>query len=388
MLKEYKINENITLKLENNKTNIYIKGELFLQCKFLLMNILVEEPNLYERIDSIDDAAETLDNSLQGTEGIRGNKYISEEEEFWAHCSNLQSWYEHEYNTKLLHSNLSFPLLKKLREIGDPLAKERFKEEIANRFFSGSSKIQDFLLEEGYLDLLSKVELLSLIKDSDIITELENSIGAPMRINTRYYPHPYGFVVENGVVTYLSLDNRGLKTVPDIIRELSSLEGLILTRNSLVSLPDWTVEFSQLEYLDVSNNKLEKIPDSIGSLHKLKCLKLNNNKLRRLPNSIGNLLHLKYFSAIENNMIHLPETIGKLIMLEELIIPTNLLETLPESIENLSSLKTLHISENPIKKLPSSINNLENLKALFLKGIDKNAWNLTYYMEKRIKIYN
>ena len=37
---EFKINKYITLKLENCKTNIYVEGELFNQCKFLLLNIL------------------------------------------------------------------------------------------------------------------------------------------------------------------------------------------------------------------------------------------------------------------------------------------------------------------------------------------------------------
>ena len=56
-MKEYTINENIALKLENNKTNIYIKGELFLQCKFLLINFPAEENDFLDEIKSIDDAA-------------------------------------------------------------------------------------------------------------------------------------------------------------------------------------------------------------------------------------------------------------------------------------------------------------------------------------------
>ncbi len=42
-MKEFNVNEYITLKLEDGRTNIYIKGELFRQCKFLLLNIPVEE---------------------------------------------------------------------------------------------------------------------------------------------------------------------------------------------------------------------------------------------------------------------------------------------------------------------------------------------------------
>lgn len=33
-MREFKVNEYITLKLEGGKTNIYVKGQLFNQCKF------------------------------------------------------------------------------------------------------------------------------------------------------------------------------------------------------------------------------------------------------------------------------------------------------------------------------------------------------------------
>lgn len=62
---------------------------------------------------------------------------ITPEEEFWGHCSNLQAWVENNYDTRLLHSNIAFPLLKKLTEAGDPNTNKVFKEEIARRFESG-----------------------------------------------------------------------------------------------------------------------------------------------------------------------------------------------------------------------------------------------------------
>ncbi len=39
---EYKINEFLSVKLENNKTYIYVQGKKFLQCKYLLLNIKPE----------------------------------------------------------------------------------------------------------------------------------------------------------------------------------------------------------------------------------------------------------------------------------------------------------------------------------------------------------
>ncbi len=368
-MNEFKVNKYLTIRLENKKSNIYIKDELFQQCKVLLINIPVEEMSPFTKIESIDDAAEMLDSSL---EEIGGYHYsITPEVEFWAHCSNLQVWFENDYNTRLLHSNLAFSLLQKLSEIGDPLAKKRYREEVAERFVYGNESIQSFLIDEGYIDVLSREEFLTLIKDGDIIGKLEMSIGASMEINTRLYPHSYGFVVENGVIKWLSLDNRGLNRVPEIVKELKLLEGLTLSRNFLETLPDWIDNFDHLQVLDVSYNQLKEIPESIGNLGKLKQLKLQNNKLKRLPSSIGNLAQLEVLFAHENLIEILPESIGKLVALKDLGLGDNLIKTIPESIVTMRSLESLDIGENPIKELPHSILYLKNLRSVFLKGLDE-----------------
>ncbi|TFF88388.1 MAG: hypothetical protein EU549_03150, partial [Promethearchaeota archaeon] len=155
--KKFKINEHLTLKLEDNRTNIYVHGELFRQCSFLLLNIPVEDIPKFDNIQSIDEVAELLDKSLEG-EG-RYNLDIDPSTEFWGHCSNLQVWYEHDYDTRLLHSNLAFPLLKKLADAGDMLAKAKFREEIARRFLSGNFNTIYSLLQERYLKILAPEEI-------------------------------------------------------------------------------------------------------------------------------------------------------------------------------------------------------------------------------------
>lgn len=79
--------------------------------------------------------------------------------------SNLQVWVECEYDTRLLHRNIAFPLLEKLTEAGDPLAKKRFKEEIAKRYSSKNPTVIKFLELEGYLKYLSNEEMASLKED-------------------------------------------------------------------------------------------------------------------------------------------------------------------------------------------------------------------------------
>ena len=121
-MNSFKINNFITLKLEDGNTNIYIKNQLYTQCKFLLLEIPVDDSKAIEEVDSVDEAAERLDASLEPIDENVENK-IPPEAEFWGHCSNLQVWYENNYNSRLLHRNLAFPLLKRLTNEGDPKAK-------------------------------------------------------------------------------------------------------------------------------------------------------------------------------------------------------------------------------------------------------------------------
>lgn len=130
--KIFKVNEYITLKLENRKTNIYIKDKKFIQCKKLLLNYYTRNINYILKADSVDN----LKRYYKRIEGEKQKKYkILPETEFWAHCSNLQTWHENNYDTNLIHSNIGFPLLKALEKEGDIRAKRVIKEEVIKRIF-------------------------------------------------------------------------------------------------------------------------------------------------------------------------------------------------------------------------------------------------------------
>jgi len=160
-LQEFKVNDFITLKLEGNNTVIYVDGKEFKHCKYLLLKIPIDEIETFETIESIDEAAEKLDKSME-----RRNKKVDvpPATEFWGHCSNLQAWSENNYDTRLLHSNLSFPLLKKLTKAGDLKAQKVFKDEIAERFSSGHSTVMKYLTVRGYLSYLNDEELKTLFE--------------------------------------------------------------------------------------------------------------------------------------------------------------------------------------------------------------------------------
>lgn len=164
--KEFRINEHIVLKLEFKKTNIYIENRLFRQCKYLFINIPQDNDRQLE-VTSIDDAAETLSSKLE--KDLRPRQIgMSSEQEFWGHCSNMQAWAENDYDTRLIHRSLAFPLLKELADRGDIIAKKRFEYEISTRFAEGSDQVRTYLMKEEYLDYLDVEELKVLQKGSTV----------------------------------------------------------------------------------------------------------------------------------------------------------------------------------------------------------------------------
>jgi len=159
---EFKVNDFITLKLEEDRTVIYVNERRFRICNYLL-NIPVDQANNFDYINSIDEAAEKLDHSQHYK--FRQSFKIDPATEFWGHCSNIQAWVENNYDTRLIHRNLSFPLLKKLSDLGDPTAKIVFIDEIIKRIKSGFEPVIMYLIEERFLDYLNEDELNFIQED-------------------------------------------------------------------------------------------------------------------------------------------------------------------------------------------------------------------------------
>ena len=180
---EKQINQYITLKLEHGRTFIYVNGRRFIQCIRLVLNIRKQDIPMYDEIESIDEAANVYKNHIyqnrivQGPMAapVRGQSHdITPEQEFWGHCSNLQAWVENEYDTRILMSNISFPLLRELSRAGDPVAKRVYKEEIAVRLESGYPSVVQYLLAQGYLGEFSPDEFETILESTGLIQKLSS----------------------------------------------------------------------------------------------------------------------------------------------------------------------------------------------------------------------
>lgn len=163
----FKINDHLSLRLENDKTNIYVGGRLFSQCKYLLLDISKGKSTELKKIDSIDEAEAKLNKRMEHDHSI-----ITSKTEFWGHCSNLQAWYESNYDTRILHRNIAFPLLRELVKEGDILARKVFKQEVAKRLESGYPSVVLYLIEEDYLNSLSHEELDAVLDNPRFLKNL------------------------------------------------------------------------------------------------------------------------------------------------------------------------------------------------------------------------
>ena len=96
----------------------------------------------------------------------------------------------------------------------------------------------------------------------------------------------------------LDLSGLRLKTLPDSIRQLTSLTDLLLNGSDFNSLPDVIQHLKNLEVLWIHDTKLACLPDWIGNLDKLEELRIGNRywekkQLTALTDSVGQLANLK-----------------------------------------------------------------------------------------------
>ena len=384
-MQEFIINEFITLKLEDGKTNIYVLGKKFIQCKYLLLNIPAQDLNLYDEINSIDEAAEKLDKSLERSNPKSFEIEVPREVEFWGHSSNLQVWAEHGYDTRFIHSNLAFPLLKKLTEVGDIKAKRIFKDEIGKRFEMGSDSVRQFLALEGYLDYLSREEMWSVMPNQSevrILRVIEKEAGAEFKFCSDGMevfiwgdePNQLAFSIKDSHVKRIEFFNFNILSVAKwenifaMLGKLEALKELHLPHNNLKSIPDSVRRIKNLEVLHLNNNELKNIPEDIGDLEKLIWLVLKYNMIKKLPESIGKLQLLRILNLHHNQLVELPNSIGNLKFLKKLNLENNRLEKLPDTIIEMESLAQFALSSNLLSDLPKKMIKMKSLRSIGLVG--------------------
>jgi len=353
VIREFKVNDCITLKLEYVKgdidvkpgwsTVIYVKGKRFKQCKYLLLNIQIDDISSFDKIQSIDEAAEEIRNRLlkknENNDWLEDDESVEKippEVEFWGHCSNMQVWHESNYDTRLLHRWLAFPLLKELTKAGDPIAKKVFKEEIAKRYASGHPSVVGFLKHSGYLNYLSPEEVSSIIDD---IKSKE--------VKTEYVAYKRK-ICEYMINGRLNLRKSGIEDISDIegLDSLKNLRILDLSYNNISEIKGLE-NLENLEFLKIHNNKISEIK-GLEKLKNLRTLFLQDNQITEIK-GLETLQSLENL-ALHNNKISEIKGLRNLHKLENLGLASNLIPTkIIEELGGLNSLGGVKISQNFVK---------------------------------------
>jgi hypothetical protein len=395
----FRINKYLSLKLRDGRTYIYVGGRKFMQCSYLILNIPADKLKALETIRSIDEAAERV-KSFRWDGKINIRDTIPPETKFWGHCSNLQAWAEHGYDTDLLHFNLSFPLLKELSEAGDPKAKKVFKQEIARRFREGTVQVKTYLLKEHFItkDLFTEEEIELIFDDGDFeefldthkisgdtfdLFDLMRRLGVERAEKHLYdlcgklklwelnYSHKKvgklpEYITKITGLSRLKITGNKLTELPDSFSDLKNLSYVNLSRNDFEVFPRPLTELPNLKTLEMSHTQLRELPEYITKMKKLKSLWMNSGNLTEIPNYVSELTNLRTLNISRHNLTELPEGICKLKNLRELFVAENKLKTIPECIGELTNLKDLTISFNNLKDLPDSIGTLPKLGELYI----------------------
>ncbi|KKL56241.1 hypothetical protein LCGC14_2247380 [marine sediment metagenome] len=416
---EFKINKFITIKQENDKVNIYVNNKKFSQCKYLLINIPINQIQEFDEINSIDEAAELLDHALEGDE-----QQISIETEFWGHSSNLQAWAENNYDTRLLHSNLAFPLLKELYELGDLQAKKVFKEEIAKRLTCGYEPIITYLLEEGYLDYLSQDEIESLTEDLDfsvIKTVLEypallindKVINYQIQDKVQYFiDEAFDYNLKFDINKKIEITTKELidickdrysnSFVSKIIRDLSEYMKKIFINATFFQIIHRHEKHPHRLFIDLLNSLRETCKEALieyivyeftifdvfgGYL----CLSEMNIKEITKIEGLERLVELFDLDLSYNNIREI-RGLGKQSNLEILDLSNNKISEI-KGLGTLNNLRILNLSNNKITIVPDSLLKLPALKELYLINCplevvpELASDNLFIFTSKDIKLF-
>lgn len=363
-MKEVRINEYLKVKLEsldneNLETTIYVGKKCFGPCKRLILNIPVSE-----REDLTNSSVDTLAESYVTSEEFE----ISPEDEFWAHCSNLQAWAENDYDTRILHSNLAFPLLRLLEKCGDPLAKKVLKEEVAKRLETKNQKITMFLTEENIILCLNQNDFETLLDDlssqqKDAISDILIEKMISQRLNLKKRRRMYKI---------LELLKKNLKTISIGKEKFIIKEGMLKIRtcqkvNSLKEIKFQEDNQNLVERLILTHNKIKDLK-GIEKFSNLKELNLSNNQIETI-NGIESLIRLRKLNLAYNHISKI-EPLSGLKKLKELFLSNNQIREIP-NLKGLIKLNRIELRYNPLEK----IGNLKYLGSLDFLNLTGNKEN-------------
>eukprot|EP00833_Pecoramyces_ruminatium_P010194 jgi/Orpsp1_1/1184226/evm.model.c7180000088624.1 len=209
---------------------------------------------------------------------------------------------------------------------------------------------EEFELKQNHLDQISN------LKDLEKIKFLYTDFPRKAKFNFK----------ENKKLTSFEYKGGNSDKIIDGVHEIPNLKELTVI-SDLKSIPDSIFNIKSLEYLDLSDNSISKIPEKIGNLENLKHLNLRwNYDISTIPDKIGNLRNLEYIDISSSSIASIPNSLCDIKNLTYIDLHYNKISKLPENIVNLKELNYLDLEENKLKTIPNELGELKNLEYLNL----------------------
>ncbi|KAH9305928.1 hypothetical protein KI387_010332, partial [Taxus chinensis] len=286
---------------------------------------------------------------------------ITSENLIWFRCYNVQKRNCHSW---ISLRNLRILELVNANNLHELWADKHPPLQLRELIISGSHNLQRFPASIRCLKHLKKIAIIG--EHNPIKTLPEDLCGLQ---SLQHLELPYceisSLPISFGDLTNLQhIDLRNckeLKMLPVSFKQLIHLQHLDLSYCEKLSLRlDMLENITMLEYLKFSGCKeLQELPHQITNQVSLRKLYVDRTGLRVLPTNIGELDHLKELCMDQTKLRDLPANIGQLGNLEKLHIGSPFLTSLPSSLGNLSRLTQLEIlgCEN-LEFLPESAGHL------------------------------
>ncbi|XP_078613397.1 uncharacterized protein LOC144883058 [Branchiostoma floridae x Branchiostoma japonicum] len=143
----------------------------------------------------------------------------------------------------------------------------------------------------------------------------------------------------------------------------SNLRWLSLAKNCLRTFPNAVFRLASLEALDVSQNTFVSIPREVEVMKHLKSFIASRNHLRSLPRELFCLPQLKLVNVASNRLHHWrheswnPDDAILSQEMHTLILAGNKLESVPSVVYSFPSLEHLDMSRNKLRKFPVMFKN-------------------------------
>ena len=159
-----------------------------------------------------------------------------------------------------------------------------------------------------------------------------------------------------------------VSALPESLQYCKRLRMLFCQDTKLTELPSWIGELEELEVLKSGDTTIAALPESLAHCKRLSTLWLNNTKLSALPSWMGELTALKSLTCSNTPITALPESLVYCTQLSVLEIGRTKVNTLPDWIGELAVLEVLCCTDTYITTLPTSLCRCSKLRSLFLEG--------------------